>query len=387
MTTITVEDGFVFFHSRLDLSLAFTAELTERLPTALRFALNDTTQLRLTGTNIIYDSGNHPVDGHIGSIQSHVGDALAYTLTDVNLDLGTVFAAAPTARASTARIAIFSGDDIATGASGDDYFNVLGGHDVVMGGGGSDVILGGDGNDHLYGQSPNGGLDFGDEITGDDGADYIQGNAGEDELDGGRGSDRIQGGADDDYVFGGEGNDTLNGNKGDDFLDGWIGNDVMRGGQGNDELMGGAGRNIVMGDLGNDTIDAQGGIDTLTGGEGDDRFVLGSGAHLPSDPSMLTVITDFTHGEDRIEFRNGIGGKPDSVLSGTATSYQTALQTAQAMMETHSGYNEVAAVQVGSDTYLFYTPQPSSDVPTMTMLALDTIATDFVLEDFVRFGP
>lgn len=313
MTTITVTDGFAFFHSKFDLSLAFTAELTERSPAALQFALNPTTQYRLAGSDIVYDSGNHPTDGLITSIQSFVDGNLAFTLTHTDLDLGDVFAADPTTRASTARIALFAGNDSVTGGSKDDYFNVQGGHDVVMGGGGFDTIFGGNGNDHLYGHSPDGGPDGSDYIEGNDGNDYIQGNAGNDEIDGGGGSDRINGGADNDYVFAGEGNDTVNGNKGDDYLDGWAGNDFLRGGQGNDTLYGGAGNNIVMGDLGNDTINAQIGTDTMTGGEGRDLFILGTAQGLATSSSVINTITDFSHGEDRIEFRTA---RPESVLYG-----------------------------------------------------------------------
>ena len=385
MTILTVADGFAYIHSRLDLSLAFTSELTERQPTSLRFALNGTTDLRLTGTNFFYDAGNHPIDGQVDTINGFTGDALAFTLTDTNLDLGDVFAADPAARASAARIAIFSGGDNVAGASLDDLFNVQGGPDVVMGAAGADTIYGGNGNDHLYGQSPNGGSDGADYINGEEGSDYIQGNAGDDDLDGERGSDRIQGGADKDFIFGGEGNDTLNGNKGDDFVDGWTGDDFLRGGQGNDRLTGGSGKNVVMGDLGNDTIDAQVGTDLLTGGGGSDRFVIGGNRGVASDPSGLTAITDFTHGDDRIEFRSGLGTRPDAVLTGTATSYQAATQQAQALMAGRAGDNEVAAIQVGSDTYLFYTPQLTSSVPTIAIVALDAVSTDFTLDDFVRF--
>lgn len=383
MTTITVAEGFAFIHSKLDLSAAFTADLTERLPTSLQFALNGTTQLRLTGANIVYDAGKHPTDGLVNSIQSYVDGTLAFTLTDTNLDLRAVFAAAPSARASAARVTIFSGDDWAVGGSKDDYFNVLGGHDVVMGGAGFDTIYGGDGNDHLYGQSPNGGPDGSDYITGDDGSDYIQGNDGNDDLDGGRGSDRIYGGAGNDYVFASEGNDTVNGNKGDDHIDGWTGNDFLRGGQGNDSLKGGFGYNVVMGDLGNDTLDAQTGTDTLTGGEGADLFIMRSFAAPPTDRAELSVITDFTHGEDRIQFSGTGGSKVETVLSGTADSYQAAIQQAKAMMTAHAGYNEIAAVQVGADTYLFCTGRPSSDIPKDSVLALNTLATDFEIGDFV----
>lgn len=383
MTTITVADGYAFVHSKLDLSLAFTADLTERLPTALQFALNATTQLRLTGANFVYDRGGHPTDGLVTAIQATADGAPAFTLTDAHLDLGNVFAADPTARASAARVALFSGNDAVTGGSKDDYFNVLAGHDVVMGGAGFDTIYGGDGNDHLYGQSPNGGPDGSDYITGDDGSDYIQGNAGNDDLDGGRGSDRINGGAGDDYVFASEGNDTVNGNTGKDYIDGWTGNDVLRGGQGNDMLKGGSGYNVVMGDLGDDTLDAQTGTDTLTGGEGADLFIMRSFATPPADRSELSVITDFTHGEDRIKFSGIMGAEIETVLSGTADSYEAAIQQAKAMMAAHAGYNEIAAVQVGSDTYLFSTGMPSSDIPKDSVMALNTLATDFEIGDFV----
>jgi serralysin len=382
MTSITVADSFAYWHSRLDLALAFTTELSEHLPTSLQYALNATTQLRLIGSDIVYDAGNHPTDGTIDRIEAYVDGALVYSLSSTNLDLGAIFAASPEARASTARIAIFAGNDTVTGGAKDDYFNVQGGHDVVMGGAGADIIYGGDGNDHLYGQSPSGGPDGSDTINGDDGADYIQGNAGNDELDGGRGSDRINGGAGDDYIFGNEGNDTINGNTGNDQIDGWTGNDVLRGGQGNDSISGGAGRNIVMGDLGNDTIDSQIGIDTMTGGQGADLFVIGSASAAGSDPSMLTVITDFTLGEDRIEFRTG-SGRPQSLLTGTATSYQGAIQQAQTLMTAHEGSNEIAAIQVGGDTYLFYAT--TGDQPNRALVALDTTAADFDLDDFVRF--
>ncbi|MES2497150.1 MAG: calcium-binding protein [Pseudomonadota bacterium] len=385
MTTITVADGFAFSHSRLTISAAFTGDLVDPSSTSLRFAVDGTTQFALLGGNILYDAENHPTDGTIDSIQSYVDGTLAYSLTDAHLDLGDIFATDPSTRASAARIALFSGDDAAVGGSKNDYFNALGGHDVVMGGAGFDTIIGGDGNDHLYGQSPNGGLDGSDFISGDAGSDYIQGNAGNDELEGGLGSDRINGGADDDYVFGDEGNDTVNGNSGNDYIDGWIGNDVLRGGQGNDMMTGGSGNNIMMGDLGKDTIESLGDTDLLTGGEGADLFIRSASRGLAADSSLLTAITDFTHGEDRIDFRAAIGTRPEAVLSGTAASYEAAIQQAQTMMAARAGDNEIAAVQVGSDTYLFYTAMRMSDVPTVGILALDTTATDFDLEDFVRF--
>lgn len=382
MTNITVSDGFAFWHSRLDIAPAFTAVPTQLSTTAFSFAANGTTLVRLAGERFTYDSQNHPTGGIVHGIESYVADSLAYTLADFDLNLATIAAADPASRASTARIALFAGDDVAKGGSKEDYFNILGGHDIVWGGGGHDMIYGGEGNDHLYGQSPNGGLDGSDTIGGEGGNDYIQGNAGLDDLDGGRGNDRINGGADADFIFGGEGNDTVNGNVGNDTIDGWIGDDVLRGGQGNDRMTGGGGRDILMGDLGNDIFDAQGGVDTLTGGGGADIFIVSG---LPSDASGLAVITDFADGEDRIEFRNGLLGRPSTVLTGSATSYQDAIQQATTIMAAHPGYNEIIAIQVGSDSFLFYAAGETGDKPTAAVLAQNVAAQTFDLSDFVLF--
>ena len=240
------------------------------------------------------------------------------------------------------------------GAAGGDRFTTGIGADVIMGGAGADTIDGGAGNDHLYGQSPNGGVDGGDSIFGGDGGDYIQGNAGNDTLDGGAGSDRIYGGADNDLVQGGAGNDTINGNLGDDTLNGGADNDVIRGGQGNDVINGDAGDDVIGGDLGNDTISGGAGIDRMTGGDGADtfRFAPGDAALVASGDTWLTdAITDFTRGVDKLS----LGFNVASVLTGSAqASVRQAAEFAQTLFNNHVGDHEVAAVNVGSDTMLFF---------------------------------
>jgi Ca2+-binding RTX toxin-like protein len=215
------------------------------------------------------------------------------------------------------------------------------GHDNIMGGGGADTLTGGNGNDHLYGQSPNGGPDGADSISGDGGTDYLQGNAGNDTLDGGDGPDRINGGADNDLITGGEGADTVNGNLGNDSVDGGSGGDSLRGGQGNDSISGGDGDDWISGDLG---------PDTLTGGAGRDSFAFAGQASLATSPDM---ITDFAPDQDKLM----VGFLPAAILSGsspTPANLAAIASLAQQLFDGHQGDHEVAAIAVGSDTYLFY---------------------------------
>lgn len=228
------------------------------------------------------------------------------------------------------------------------------GHDFVLGYEDADTILGGGGNDHLYGRSPNGGADGADSISGGDGGDYLQGNAGNDSLDGGAGSDRVNGGNNDDHMLGGVGNDTMNGNIGADTVEGGDGNDSLRGGQGGDSISGGAGDDILSGDLG---------ADTLRGGMGADIFTF-SGAGSPT--ATPDQIADFVDGTDRI----ALGFAPAAILTGVAQASATAAaSTAQQLFDGHAGNNEVAALMVGSDTYLFYAANGGATVDSAILLA------------------
>lgn len=92
----------------------------------------------------------------------------------------------------------------------------------------------------------------------------------------------------DDLLQGLGGNDRLRGDRGNDTLEGGLGDDRLNGGKGNDTLLGGDG---------NDRIDGDAGDDLLTGGAGSDRFKFDlRGGH--------DTITDFTNGEDRLDFTN-----------------------------------------------------------------------------------
>ena len=70
------------------------------------------------------------------------------------------------------------------------------------------------------------------------------------------------------------------------------------GGSGDDVIIGNAEVNVLTGNAGNDRLVGGAGDDTLTGGAGRDRFV-----YATADTGHDT-ITDFTGGEDRIDFRD-----------------------------------------------------------------------------------
>jgi serralysin len=240
-----------------------------------------------------------------------------------------------------------SGNDFLLGEDGADSLSGDDGHDNVFGGSGSDTLSGGAGNDHIYGQSANGGTDSPDLLNGGDGSDYLQGNAGNDTLDGGDGSDRVNGGGNDDSIFGSAGNDTINGNLGNDSIDGGTENDSVRGGQGADSLVGNSGNDVLSGDLGSDT---------LTGGLGSDIFQFSGAGSSTTAPDR---ITDFTDGQDRL----GIGYLPATVLTGASQfSVSGASSLAQQLFNGNAGTSEVAAIAIGSDTYIFYSSNGGATV-------------------------
>ena len=120
-----------------------------------------------------------------------------------------------------------------------------------------------------------------------------------------------------DRVFGGEGDDTVEGGGGSDDLYGEEGDDSARpAGSGHDRLFGGEG---------DDTLDRrQPGDDLLIGAEGDDVLKGGAGADVFAFGAGcgLDTVTDFTHGEDRIDLSGleGIAGFGDLQIETYATT-------------------------------------------------------------------
>jgi serralysin len=331
-----------------------------------------------TGTNLAFDGNGNLMSGTLDGLSETYLGATVFSMSSLGLDAATFAQWVNTGNSAAATTAIFGGNDTIIGSSDDDVLDGRTGHDVIMGGGGADVIIGGEGNNHLYGQSPNGGVDGADSITAGSGMDYLQGNAGNDTLDGGGGPDRINGGANDDLITGGSGNDAINGNLGNDTIDAGDGDDSARGGKDNDLISGGFGNDSLSGDLGNDTLIGGSGFDTLTGGDGTDVFKFGTGdAHFSG--TSTDVITDYTDGTDRI----ALGFTVSAVLTGgTQSSFSTAASYAQQLFDGHAGNGEVAALHVGSDTYLFFagdggaTVDSAINVKAAAAASFDT--TDFV---------
>lgn len=145
---------------------------------------------------------------------------------------------------------------------------------------------------------------------------------GRNRIEGTDGNDVIDGTSGDDEIRGLRGDDTLSGLDGDDRLIGKKGNDTLVGGLGNDRLIGGSGNDILIGGDGNDRLKGGTGDDLLTGGAGRDQFKFDL-------RGGTDTITDYTDGEDRLDFTN-------FSIAGTAD------QTAFDVLMSH-------AEQVGSD--------------------------------------
>lgn len=306
----------------------------------------------------------------------------------------------------------FAGNDTLTGSIAFDTINGGAGNDVIngasdglendflFGGAGADSITGSDTNDHIYGNaltSVQGAVDGNDTINAGIGNDYVNGNGGDDTINGQDGNDRLFGGAGNDVITGGLGNDSVNGNMGDDSILGNDGNDTLRGGAGNDTVDGGVGNDSILGDLGNDsltggdgndvldggdgndvltgnigddllvggagadTITGGTGFDALTGGAGVDRFVFAVGdagianVTASSGSGITETINDFAAGSDKIDLPGA--ANPGDVLyqatGVTFTAVQAAYTYAQQLMDATADTTDVAAIQVGADTYLF----------------------------------
>lgn len=325
----------------------FDGTITAQSSTNLTLDLGDGYVDSFSGTGLTFSANGIPTSGTIHSIEQTINGSTSFDINGLQTSATAFYATAASADTAAAYTLLFSGHDNMHGTPLDDYLEGFDGNDNLFGAGGADTLHGGAGADHVFGFSGSGGDDGADLLFGEEGNDYLQGNAGADSLDGGDGSDRINGGADGDVIVGAAGNDSINGNRGNDDIDGGTGNDLLRGGQGDDVVAGGEGSDTIMGDLG---------ADTLEGGAGIDYFVFAPEAALYAG-SRADVVSDFEDGVDHIQ----IGFAPAAVLTGAAQAdFAAAALTAQQLFDGHAGGSEVAALTVGSDTYLFYSSDNGS---------------------------
>lgn len=113
------------------------------------------------------------------------------------------------------------------------------------------------------------------------------------------------------------GRPRIEGTDEDDILDGTVNAEEIRGDKGNDTISGLGGDDRLRGEKGNDILDGGDGNDRLKGGDGDDLLTGGAGSDrftfdLRGDTD---TVTDFTNGEDRLDFTNFEFASVDSLLT------------------------------------------------------------------------
>jgi Ca2+-binding RTX toxin-like protein len=280
-----------------------------------------------------------------GRLQSdEVALAFSGQLATVTIEAGGVIRGDLVAEGETRQIVSNGGKivgDVLLG-DGDDFFNGIGG---VLNG----TVFGGDGDEQYFvddaditiveaedegedfvvsvvtftlgenieilslqgGKAIDGfGNDIANGIGGNDRANRIEGRGGDDDLTGAGGNDRLFGGDGDDDLKGGAGADRLVGDDGSDTAR-YAGSErgvrvdlasgeARRGDaqgdtlSGIENLDGSFEDDVLKGDAGNNILSGLAGTDVLTGRGGNDVFAM-------LDVGGTWKVTDFVHGEDRID--------------------------------------------------------------------------------------
>ena len=154
------------------------------------------------------------------------------------------------------------------------------------------------------------------------------------------------------------------GGSGDDVITGNAQDNVLTGNAGDDRLLGVAGADTLIGGAGDDTLEGGEGDDRLTGGAGKDRFVYAS-ADTGHDR-----ITDFTRGEDRIDFTGlGIAFADLAIAQGTgAEAAHTVVSWTGVGGATQSVTLEnIKASSIGASDFLLDDAEPVASVADATV--------------------
>jgi len=215
-----------------------------------------------------------------------------------------------------------SGDDSISGVAGNDIIAGLGGRNTIDGGPGYNVVTYATAAGNMYGDvhamhggnySLDGGVAY-DTLYNIQG---VIGSAYADNIAGDLNANWLSGGGDADTLEGGGGSDTLNGVAGDDWLYAGDGNDL------------------------------------LTGGPGNDVFRI--------DGSGQKSVTDFTHGQDKIDVAKG---GYDSFAQLTSSLSQVGADTVLTMtvggQPTSYTLKNVAAPTVTAGDFLFRPARPAN---------------------------
>jgi Ca2+-binding RTX toxin-like protein len=255
-----------------------------------------------------------------------------FEISGLDLNAGAVYTAvtAPTALERLDDLAtLFQGigwdvdlsqstmSNLVYGSQGNDTFTMGSGDDVIMLDGGNDVDDAGAGNDSIYaGNLTYFVADGQTSVTGGSGSDTFlldyrpDGNVGAIDffykgqtldLNSGKFVEKIGTHtltvtfANIENASGTIGSDTLLGTNGDNTLAGGDGNDSIVGRGGDDTLFAGVGRDTLVGGAGADTLSG--------GGDGASRDAFLYLKASDSSAKAFDTITDFDHGEDKLDFR------------------------------------------------------------------------------------
>ncbi len=143
------------------------------------------------------------------------------------------------------------------------------------------------------------------------------------------------------------------------------------------------------GGSGNDTLIAGQYQDLMSGEGGADRFIFPQGSSAPLDaaplahsfdgrpldgaPYDIDTIKFFDHLVDKIYLPGGIGSRPEEILRpapfGSIDGYfSDAMRGAQALLDASPGTREVAVVNYGNSTYLFYNDSGGTQINSIVRL-------------------
>lgn len=125
--------------------------------------------------------------------------------------------------------------------------------------------------------------------------------------------------------------------------------------------------------------------DTFTGGAGSDVFVIESALNAMD---MVTAdgadeVTDFTNGEDLLDFANLIGGTEDNYSEGPVNgfgNFNGALVQAQSDFAAEADLR-YSAQQVGEDTYVFFDADGNGGAPISNVVKLAGVSLTDLADD------
>ena len=146
-------------------------------------------------------------------------------------------------------------------------------------------------------------------------------------------------------------------------------NEAILGSSKADTLIGTSADDIIFGQGGNDRITGGLGADTLTGGSGKDTFAFN--AISDSTPSSHDTITDFIHGQDKIDFTNIAG---INASHGVPTFQGNLTGSGDLTLNPHS----IAYIEVSGNTVVLINTTNAAEIVTSSNVSAANMEIDLV---------